>query len=164
MSDPYRLECVVRQGGLTSPLGCHVDDVDMNNLSNTDDMVLLSVSIRGMISLIQICEKYTSRHGLKYNLTKSQCMIFEAFGTICSQNIPPVLLSGVRLKTVGQIKYLGNVITTNLRDDADIERERRALSVRVNMVARRFARYSAQMKMILFKAYCIFLYTCIPVG
>ncbi|CAH2104855.1 unnamed protein product [Euphydryas editha] len=178
MSDPYRLECGVRQGGLTSPtlfnlymdelivalsrqhLGCHIDDVCVNNLSYADDMVLLSASICGMRSLIQTCEEYAGRHGLKYNVAKSQCMIFEAVGTICPQNIPPVLLSGVPLKMVGQVKYLGHVITTDLRDDADIERERRALSVRANMVARRFARCSAQVKMTLFRAFCTSLYTC----
>lgn len=46
-----------------------------------------------------------------------------------------------------------------LSDDADIERERRALSVRANMVAHRFARCSYEAKITLFRAYCTTFYT-----
>ncbi|CAH2217355.1 jg5664 [Pararge aegeria aegeria] len=37
---------------------------------------------------------------------------------------------------VKEFNYLGHVITTDLKDDA-IERERRSLSIRANMIARR---------------------------
>ncbi|XP_045447822.1 uncharacterized protein LOC123656159 [Melitaea cinxia] len=165
MFDPYRLGCEVRQGRLTSPtifnlymddlivalsrqhIGCHVDRVCVNNISYADDM--LSASISGIRQLVQTCEDYACYHGLKYNVLKSQCMVFEAIGTKCPQNIPPVLLSGVLLKMMEQFKYSGHIVTTCLRDDADIERERRALSVRANLLARRFARCSAQVKITL---------------
>ncbi|XP_063542112.1 uncharacterized protein LOC134750798 [Cydia strobilella] len=42
----------------------------------------------------------------------------------------------------------------------DIERERRALAVRCNMLARRFARCTEEVKATLFKAYCQSFYTC----
>lgn len=123
-------------------------------------MVLLSASICGMRRLVQICERYVDRHGLKYNVTKSQCMVFEVAGRKRHSVVPPVFLSGVPLEQVERFKYLGHVITTDLRDDADIERERRALSIRANMIARRFARCSAKVKVTLFRAYCTSLYTC----
>lgn len=41
-----------------------------------------------------------------------------------------------------------------------MERERRALAVRSNMLARRFVRCSEQVKVTLFKAYCQTFYTC----
>ncbi|CAH2242153.1 jg25567 [Pararge aegeria aegeria] len=41
-----------------------------------------------------------------------------------------------------------------------MERERRALSVRGNMLARRFARCTTQVKVTLFRAYCQSFYTC----
>ncbi|KAM3967334.1 LOW QUALITY PROTEIN: uncharacterized protein ACR2FA_011674 [Aphomia sociella] len=47
----------------------------------------------------------------------------------------------------------------DLKDDADIERERRALSVRANMIARRFARCSRDVKITLFRAFCTSFYT-----
>lgn len=177
MSDPYRLECGVRQGGLTSPtlfnlymnelivalssqhVGCHVDGVCVNNLSYADDMVLLSASTCGLRALVRTCEEYASGHGLIYNAKKSQCMVFEA-GAKRPRDVPPVLLNGKSLVMVDQFRYLGHILTTDLKDNADIERERRALSVRANMIARRFARCTQQVKVTLFRAYCTSLYSC----
>lgn len=177
LSDPYRLECGVRQGGLSSPtlfnlyidelvaelssrhVGCHVDDVCFNNISYADDMVLLSASIGGLRELIGICEAYAFTHGLKYNVKKSELMVFKA-GSKCPTEIPPVKLCGVSLELVTSFKYLGHILTSDLKDDADIERERRALSMRANMIARRFARSSKDVKITLFRAYCTSFYTC----
>jgi hypothetical protein len=72
---------------------------------------------------------------------------------------PDVKLYGQPLRVVQQFKYLGHLLTTDLKDDADIERERRALSVRANMIARRFAKSSKEVKISLFRAYCTTLYT-----
>ncbi|CAH2239863.1 jg4550 [Pararge aegeria aegeria] len=66
---------------------------------------------------------------------------------------------GIPLKRVTQFKYLEHVISFDLKDDADIERERRALSVRANMIARRFARCTVPVKVTLFRAYCTSFYT-----
>ncbi|CAH2220057.1 jg26058 [Pararge aegeria aegeria] len=100
-SKPYRLECGVRQGGLTSPklfnlyinalieelssarLGCHIDGICFNNISYADDMALLSASVCGLTKLLGICENYASSHGLYYNVKKSECMVFEAKGKHC---------------------------------------------------------------------------------
>ncbi|XP_063890369.1 uncharacterized protein LOC135116758 [Helicoverpa armigera] len=123
-------------------------------------MVLLSASICGLRKLIQTCEEYACGHGLMYNVKKSQYMIFETAGARCPVNIPPVKLSGVALERVKQFKYLGHIVTVSLGDHADMERERRALSVKANMVARRFARCSREVKVTLFRAYCTSLYTC----
>lgn len=177
MSDPYRLESGVRQGGLSSPtlfnlyindlidrlcgqrVGCYIDGVCVNNLSYADDMVLLSASVCGLRKLLKTCEEYIGGHGLIYNVRKSQCMVFGA-GTNYPQNIPPVRIDGTPLEWVTQFKYLGHIITADLKDDADIGRERRALSIRANMIARRFSRCSQAVKITLFSAYCTSLYTC----
>lgn len=95
LSDSYRLECGVRQGGLTSPklfnlyinalieelssvrVGCYIDGICVNNISYADDMVLLSASACGLERLLGICERYAASHGLVYNVSKSQCMVFK---------------------------------------------------------------------------------------
>jgi exonuclease III len=177
LSENYRLECGVRQGGLSSPtlfnlyvndlieelgrthVGCHVDDVCVNNLSYADDMVLLSASVCGLRRLLKICENFASSHGLVYNASKSQFMVFE-IGRKRMENVPHIHLHGEPLVRVDHFKYLGHVVTTDLKDDIDLERERRALSVRANMIARRFARCSREAKITLFRAYCTSLYTC----
>lgn len=86
-------------------------------------------------------------------------MIFKA-GTKCYTNVPPVILCGTPLHKVNKFKYLGHWVTDDLKDDMDIERERRALSVRCNMLARRFAMCTSQVKTTLFRAFCQSFYTC----
>lgn len=177
LSDSYGMECGVRQGGLSSPalfnlyinelivalcsmhIGCHVDGVNVNNLSYADDMVLLSASICGMRRLLQVCEDYAQAHGLRYNVSKSQYMVF-GVGAILPSEVPPIRLNSVDLERVFKYKYLGHILTTDLKDNADIERERRALSIRANMIARRFARCSIDSKITLFRAFCTTFYTC----
>ncbi|XP_061719997.1 uncharacterized protein LOC133527124 [Cydia pomonella] len=81
VTETYRLECGVRQGGLSSPIlfnlyvdalieqlssthiGCHVDGVCLNNISYADDMVLLAPSVGALRKLVAICESYASSHG-----------------------------------------------------------------------------------------------------
>lgn len=76
--EPHTLKCGVRQEGLISPklfnlyinalIGeisskharCFVDGVCLNNISYTDDMVLLALSISAMRKLIGICELYAA--------------------------------------------------------------------------------------------------------
>jgi exonuclease III len=177
MSEPYGLECGVRQGGLSSPtlfnlyindliaalsgtrLGCHIDGVSVNNISYADDMVLLSASMCGMRKLVAICEAYAEVHGLKYNAMKCEVMVFEAKRKSPVQ-YPDIVIDGVKIKRVFKFKYLGHILTSGLKDDDDIERERRVLATRANMVARRFARCSPKVKKTLFGAYCTTFYTC----
>lgn len=47
----------------------------------------------------------------------------------------------------------------DLTDEADMERERRGLTIRSNMLARRFSRCSEQVKKTLYRAYCQSFYT-----
>ncbi|CAG9135437.1 unnamed protein product [Plutella xylostella] len=177
MSDMYRLECGVRQGGLSSPklfslymndlierlsgaaVGCSIDGKMVNNISYADDMVLLTPSARGLEQLLSICENYATDHGLRYNSKKSEILIFKA-GRKTSPIPRPLILDGSPLAQVDKFKYLGHWVNEDLTDDLDMERERRALSVRCNMLARRFARCTEDAKITLFKAYCTTFYTC----
>lgn len=176
LSDPYKLECGVRQGGLTSPrlfniyvnklleelssthVGCHIDDLCLNNISYADDMVLLSPSICGLRKLLSICESYAEDHGLKYNPSKSELLVFRGVNK-SPPHVPPLMLCGLPVQRVTQFKYLGHIVTEELKDDMDMERERRALAVRGNVVAQRFAGCSVPVKITLFKAYCQTFYT-----
>jgi hypothetical protein len=177
LSKEYKLECGVRQGGLTSPtlfnlyinrlinelsntgIGCHIDGVCVNNISYADDMVLLCPSIGALRKLLKICESYAVAHGLKYNAKKSEIMIFRPDSKRYTF-APNFYLCGAALNQVEQFKYLGHWVTGDLRDNVDIERERRALSVRCNMLARRFKRCARTVKVMLFKSYCQSFYTC----
>lgn len=176
LSEPYTLECGVRQGGLTSPKlfnvyvndlivklsstrsGCSVGGVRVNNLSYADDMVLLSPSARGLRELLAVCESYSASHGLTYNVKKCEYIIFKSAGK-SPENTLNIQLNKIDVKRVSQCKYLGHWLNDELNDDIDIERERRALAIRGNMLARRFHRCNTEVKISLFKAYCQSFYT-----
>lgn len=175
LSEKYKLTSGVRQGGLTSPIlfnlyvndlieelsstraGCRIGGECLNNLSYADDMVLLSPSVNGLRKLISVCENYAAQHQLTYNVNKTQVMIFKhGKGPDC---VLPITLCGTELQIVNKFKYLGHILTENLNDDDDLERQRRSIACRSNMLARRFRHCSKQVKITLFKSYCQSLYT-----
>ncbi|XP_059053679.1 uncharacterized protein LOC131847967, partial [Achroia grisella] len=139
----YINELIVALG--STHVGCHIDGVNVNNISYADDMELLSASVCGLMT---ICESYARRHGLVYNAIKSKVVVFEARGNN-TDVFPEVKLNGIVLERVYKFKYLGHLLNSDLRDDDDIERERRALAVRANMIAHRFARCSRDVKITL---------------
>ncbi|XP_022828476.1 uncharacterized protein LOC111357912 [Spodoptera litura] len=139
-------------------VGLRLGDRYVNNLSYADDMVLLSPSIKGIRKLMTICERYAREHNLVYNARKTELLVFRAGKG--PQNVPPVWIGGQRVKVVERFKYLGHVLTSDFKDDADIDRQRRALSVVGNMIARRFFKADTQTKVHLFRTYCQSFYTC----
>ncbi|XP_034831599.2 uncharacterized protein, partial [Maniola hyperantus] len=139
--------------------GCSIDNQMINNISYADDMVLLSPSVCALRDLLRVCEDYAEKHGLKYNVKKSMLMVFVA-GSISPSYVPPVRLYGAELVRVPKLTYLGHVVTADMKDNCDIDRERRALAVRGNMIARRFARCTKEVKVTLFKSFCQSFYTC----
>lgn len=78
------------------------------------------------------------RYLCKNYIKKSECMIFQAKGRYLS-TISVIKCYRIPLKRVEHFKYLGHVVSSDLKGNADIERERKALSVRANMLPRRFA-------------------------
>lgn len=60
---------------------------------------------------------------------------------------------------VEKFKYLSPILTSDLRQDADIDRQSRALSVIGNMIARRFFKANDHPKIQLFRTYCQSFYT-----
>ncbi|KAI5632021.1 hypothetical protein NE865_15256 [Phthorimaea operculella] len=118
----------------------------------------VSPSVKGLRKFVNICQEYACKHGLTYNVKKTEIVIFKyRRGPDC---VPPVFLNSEPIKLVESFKYLGHIITSDLTDDADIERQRRGLSVIGNMVARRFYKCEDDVKVLLFKTFCQSLYTC----
>lgn len=175
LSKPYVLKKGVRQGGAMSPVlfnlymddlstqlnatkvGCFIGGISTNNISYADDMVLLAPSLNGLRRLIAICEQYAESHDMIYNETKSVVMVFR-----CKKSpsvIHPIQLNKKTLQVVSKVKYLGHIITADLKDGPDIDRQRQAISIRAGMLARRFHRCTSPVKRILFNAYCTNLYT-----
>jgi len=65
---------------------------------------------------------------------------------------------GNTLQYVKTFKYLGHIITDTFSDDDDIYREIRNMFIRTNILTRRFAKCSVDVKIILFRAYCYYVF------
>ena len=75
-----------------------------------DYLVLISPSSAGLSQLLHECEKFGTRHDLKYNATKSAVMIYRSM-TLKGCTIPKFKLNGIILHVVASYKYLGHYIT-----------------------------------------------------
>ena len=177
MANLFSVSNGVRQGGVLSPylfnvyiddlinelckcnVGCYISGVSANNLGYADDMTLLSPSVKGLRSLIQICEAYANKFDIVFNAIKTVCMIFKGKKANI-QRIPRVQLNNRNIIFVSVHTYLGHVICSDMSDDEDIERQRRAFCVRANMLLRLFKLCTPEVKKMLFAAYCKNIYCC----
>jgi len=62
---------------------------------------------------------------MKFNAKKTICIAYNPTvrRKVVSYNFPVFTVGDEQLKFVDRFKYLGNIITNDLRDDEDIERE-----------------------------------------
>jgi len=77
---------------------------------------------------------------------------------IVAKPFPPLRLGDECLQYVSSFKYLGHVLLNNFTDDSDIQRKICNMFVRTNKLVRRFSKCSFDVKVILFRSYCISLY------
>ena len=168
----------VRQGGILSPflfrfyirelidrvtklnIGCGYFGTNINLLAYADDMVLLAPSWFGLQKLLSVIEDAANEINMSFNTKKTVCMVFNPCNkrkVVCN-SFPAFKLAGCNLLFVDNFKYLGHIIDNRLNDDSDIKRELKSLFVRANLLCRRFQRCSLQVKIKLFRAFCICFY------
>ena len=167
-----------RQGGILSPYlfsryirellselvqtgcGCCIGGVMLNVLAYADDIVLLAPSWRAMQDLLHFLNKLSTNIDMTCSTKKTMCMVFQPkqHSKIVAKSFPPLKLGSECLQYVSCFKYLGHAITSTLTDDLDIQREIRNMFMRTNMLVRRFSKCSWDVKVTLFKSYCICLY------
>jgi len=141
-------------------LGCCVGRMFINTLAHADDIVLLAPSWRALQKLVDVLYEHSIKIDMLCNTQKSVCMVINPRdrNKIVCTTFPKFILGSLPLQFVSEFKYLGHMITNDLSDDNDIQREVRNLFVRTNILARRFSRCSMPVKVMLFRAYCISLY------
>lgn len=177
-SDSFYINNGTRQGGILSPflftryirellqaiidthIGCNIGGIMMNVLAYADDIVLLAPSWAALQALLDVLDININSSDITCNTDKTVCMIFKP---ACRQKVicntfPAFMLSGQYLQFVDAFKYLGHIVNHDSTDDNDIKREVRNLYSRINILNRRFSRCSIDVKLMLFKSYCMCLY------
>ena len=112
----------------------------MNHLLYADDIVLLSPSATGPSLLLHVCGKYGLEHDIRFNSKNSAVLIFRN-SFVKDFSYPSFVMNGESIKEVPFVKYLGHVISADMKDDLDIMRQCRQLYAQCNALARRFHNY-----------------------
>jgi len=163
----------VRQGGITSPilfcvymdvllkqledegLGCWIGGQYFGSIGYADDLILLSPTVRGLKSMLGICEKFGETYGVKYNSKKTVCVLFSKQSATCK---PDIQLCGDRLMWVDSVKHLGHKIKFNLSEADDVRMKRCDLFNRVNTVVATLGKCDDTVLSKIFTTQCAHLY------
>ena len=121
-SDYFQPRAGVRQGGVLSPFlfalyiedillqlknqgeGCKIGNVYLGCFLYADDILLISQSVECMQSMLNICCKVSKYLDLKFNVRKSAYM---RIGKRCNVKCCKLVLDGIEVPSVEEIKYLG---------------------------------------------------------
>ena len=98
-------------------MGCHVGHMSYASFGYADDLLLLSPSIHGLEMLVETSESFASEYGVTFNAKKTECI---CFGKNACPLQRQVNVNGQRIKWKDKVKYLGNILTKDMCDDADM--------------------------------------------
>ncbi|XDV54494.1 hypothetical protein PO909_022775 [Leuciscus waleckii] len=156
VSAPFGVRNGVRQGGILSPIlfNMYVDELSVClNSCNTGCMIGNTLVNHIMYALLNVCSDYGTVYDMKFNTDKSAVMICRTKEDKCLM-FPPFKLAGNTLRVLSRYKYLGHLITDQLKDDLDVYRQCRSLYAQANSLARKFGGCTDRVKVALFRAYC----------
>ena len=66
--------------------GCYIGEVLLNHLTFADDIYVLCSSVRGLQSILDVCQAYAESHKIIFNCSKTGCMTSEAKTTKSTTN------------------------------------------------------------------------------
>ena len=163
----------IRQGGVASPvlftlymdvlierleaekIGCHIGSEFYGIMCYADDVTLVAPTTSALQKMIQTCEQLGVDFDVKYNAGKSVCIQLGGLQIIPHPNI---IINGESLKWEDSVKLLGNIVNSQLNDNADIKRKQNDFLVRTNAILARFQHASRQAKIKLFTGKCCSFY------
>jgi len=83
--------------------GCYVGEVLLNRLMFADDICMFCPSVRGLQSILDVCQTYAESHGILFSCRKTVCMAFNAKSS--KRTVTPLLtLGGKNVKSVNHIQ------------------------------------------------------------
>jgi len=140
----------------SSGIGYCVAGTFINILAYADDIVLIPLVV-WLSEIAWYSRRSVHTIGMSFNTKKTVCMIFNPCDKrkiVCS-DFPQFVLAKCNLTFVSQFKYLGHIIEHSFSDYSDISRELKSLFARTNLLIRRFARCTSNVKAKLFWSFVL---------
>ena len=175
-SHSWKIGNGVRQGGILSPslfnfyindilealseldVGCELALYRINLLGYADDIVLLSPSANGLQFLLDKFVHKATELCLAINEEKTVCMEFTCKKLRKFSITPKIFVNNVQLKVVHEYKYLGIIITNNLRCSSDIKKCNVAFLKQFYGIFRKFHFLDPHILKFLFHSHCTSFY------
>ena len=172
----------VRQGDILSPylFDVYLDDLSVllnkalpgsydgnllvHHLMYLDDICCFCTSAKGLRLLLDTCCKYADDHGIVFNGKKTNCLVFKP--RKWRSPVPVLCVDNTEIKIVNEVKFLGFVLDSYLRDDCDIKRQTRAVYCIANKLRSNFYLCSCKkcsskgVKNVIYRSYCMPMYGC----
>lgn len=132
-----------------------MNNMSMISLCYAGNLDLLSPMDNAIKNLFHICEKYAGRYRLIYNWNKSEYLMFKTYCkvrnlTVLTFPLPyltskrTVNFNGAVFNCLNKLNYLVYYLIDDFDDQVNIEWGHRAIAIRCNMLARRFAHCNEQ--------------------
>jgi len=125
------------------------------------DNCLVIMLYKGAVQdLLHLLNKLSIGIDMTCSTKKTVCMVFQPkqHSKIVAKSFPFLRVGNACLEYVSSFKYLGHVISDTFTDDSDIQREIRNMYIRTNKLVPQFSKCSFDVKVMLFRSYCICLY------
>ena len=104
-------------------MGCHIFNAFVGCLLYADDIILLSSSVNGLQSMLDVCIVTSRRLSINFNCSKSFCI---KFGPLPKYDTSDMFLCGNKISWTDSIKYLGIIFISGKQlstDDGVIKRK-----------------------------------------
>ena len=147
----------------SSGFGCHIHGVFFGAMVFADDIILLSATITGLQTMVDLCNKFTASRNLKFGTnsnaekSKTKCIVF-------SKNkrdwkpIVAIKLNEDKLPWVDKVKHLGNVLQNDNSMSADILQKRAKFIAKVNSLLQEFHYVTPDIFLSIVKTYATSFY------
>ena len=140
-----------------SKLGCYVGHQFYGGFGYADDLQVLCPSIGGLQKMINICDAFGKEYDVTFNAKKTLGI---CYGNVDSSLLRPIYLNGVAIKWHSDVKYLGNMLSHDLSDAADIKLKKGSFITAVNKLNYVFKNADTLIKAKLLQTYCTAWYGC----
>ena len=129
----------------------------LNNIWYVDDICCIAPSCKGLQKLLDVCYEYAQSHDISFNCSKTKIMMFKT-KFLKLNFVPKIQLGNCVIDYVEKGKYLGLLLTCDLRDDIDMYRQLRYVYGTANRLRSKFSDCSKNIKNYLFRAFMYSFY------